>query len=177
VANDKTLVLLGVGVLAYLYFSKSGIPGVTRPILPQPYPGTAPPNPNRVGGTTGGGTSGGGTGGGISGGGTTPSGAPRQTTTPSGVPLPPNDSGDPCDPNSYAYDATTCASYTGADQYTTPPAPVDTFDPCDPYSSVYDPSQCGSAVDTTGTSGGGDSMDPCDPTSSMYDEYACAEMP
>jgi hypothetical protein len=51
------------------------------------------------------------------------------------------DSGDPCDPNSTAYDPNNCTGTTQQSTYASGTVP-DSGDPCDPGSASYDPSIC-----------------------------------
>lgn len=72
----------------------------------------------------------------------------------------PNDSGDPCDPNSAYYDVDYCAQQN------------DSGDPCDPASMYYDPASC----PDDNQDAGNDSGDPCDPSSQVYDPDYCQQL-
>jgi hypothetical protein len=181
---DKTILILGgLGVLYYLYSQQQSAK------LLQPYPGTAPANPNKIGG--GGGSGGSGAGGGSSSGSGKGGGSGTTQAQGSG-PAVVQGPQDPCDFNGPAYNSQTCSQYGGS-VYGDPcnyldPAYnqaqcednggavynnyQDTQDPCDPNSSMYDPNQCGSAV--VAVSSGPDSGDPCDPSSSAYNMDICS---
>ncbi len=157
-ADRDWLVYAGLGLLAYFVFKPSSAfsyPSITQKPLTTGKPGSTPSGTGfQIGGSPGGSTG--------SNGGSTGS---RTYQTPSGLlincPCSPDcpdtsqDSGDPCDTASMAYDPQLCNVEQG----------TDSLIPCDHSSYYYDMNVCQQQQATE------DSNNPCDPSSSAYDPY------